>query len=72
MGTARRDTGTQARDDHGDLHRHADRRQLQQIIAGLSEGVILVEPDRSTAWANGAGSSNGASPEREGTIGGWD
>ena len=30
----------------------ADRRQLQQIIAGLSEGVILIDPDRSIVWAN--------------------
>jgi PAS domain S-box-containing protein len=29
-----------------------DRRQLQQIIAGLSEGVILVDPDGSIVWAN--------------------
>ncbi len=32
----------------------ADRRQLQQIIAGLSEGVILVDPDQSIVWANEA------------------
>ncbi len=25
------------------------RRQLQQIIAGLTEGVILIEPDQSIA-----------------------
>jgi PAS domain S-box-containing protein len=30
----------------------ADRRQLQQIIAGLTEGVILIDPDRSIVWAN--------------------
>ena len=29
-----------------------DRTQLQQIIAGLTEGVILVEPDQTIAWAN--------------------
>lgn len=29
-----------------------DRRQLQQIIAGLAEGVILLDPDRSITWAN--------------------
>ncbi len=28
------------------------RRQLQQIIAGLTEGVILIEPDQGIAWAN--------------------
>ncbi|MBG3852708.1 PAS domain-containing protein, partial [Xanthomonas hortorum pv. carotae] len=31
-----------------------NRRQLQQIITGLSEGVILVEPDQSITWANEA------------------
>jgi PAS domain S-box-containing protein len=30
----------------------ADRTQLQQIIVGLSDGVILVDPDRTIAWAN--------------------
>jgi PAS domain-containing protein len=30
----------------------ADRRQLQQIIAGLTEGIILIDPDRSIVWAN--------------------
>ena len=29
-----------------------DRRQLQQIVAGLTEGVVLIDPDRSIAWAN--------------------
>jgi PAS domain S-box-containing protein len=32
----------------------ADRRQLQQIIAGLAEGVILIDPDGSIVWANDA------------------
>ncbi|MCJ2089931.1 LuxR C-terminal-related transcriptional regulator [Methylobacterium sp. E-005] len=31
-----------------------DRHELRQIIAGLSEGVILVEPDQSIAYANDA------------------
>ena len=30
----------------------ADRRQLQQIIAGLGEGILLIDPDRSIVWAN--------------------
>ena len=30
-------------------HRH-----LQQIIAGLSDGVILIEPDQTVCWANEA------------------
>lgn len=36
------------------LRSQTDRHQLQQIIAGLSEGVILVEPDQSIIWANEA------------------
>ncbi|HEV7438115.1 MAG TPA: PAS domain-containing protein, partial [Methylobacterium sp.] len=31
-----------------------DRSELRQIIAGLSEGVILVEPDQRITWANEA------------------
>nr|USU30605.1 helix-turn-helix transcriptional regulator [Methylobacterium sp. OTU13CASTA1] len=31
-----------------------DRHELRQIIAGLSEGVILVEPDQSITYANEA------------------
>lgn len=31
-----------------------DRTQLQQIIAGLPEGVIIVNPDETIAWANEA------------------
>lgn len=34
--------------------RHTNYRQLQQIIAGLGEGVILVDPDQSIVWANDA------------------
>lgn len=30
----------------------ADRSQLQQIIAGLNDGVILISPDHTIAWAN--------------------
>ena len=30
----------------------ADRTQLQQIIGGLTEGVILIDPDQTVAWAN--------------------
>ncbi|MER2269114.1 helix-turn-helix transcriptional regulator [Methylobacterium oxalidis] len=32
----------------------ADRQQLQQIIDGLSEGVILIEPDQTITYANEA------------------
>lgn len=31
-----------------------DRTQLQQIIAGVTEGIILVEPDHRIVWANEA------------------
>jgi PAS domain-containing protein len=31
-----------------------DRTQLQQIIAGLPEGIIIVNPDETIAWANEA------------------
>ena len=30
----------------------ADRTQLQQIIAGLNDGVILIDTDQTIAWAN--------------------
>lgn len=32
----------------------ADRAQLQQIIAGLTDGVILLDPDQNLIWANDA------------------
>lgn len=31
-----------------------DRNQLHRIVASLSDGVILIEPDGTIAWANGA------------------
>lgn len=31
---------------------YPDRTQLQQIIAGLKEGVLLIEPDRALTYAN--------------------
>ena len=36
------------------LHDKADHRQLQQLVAALDDGVILVEPDQTIAWANAA------------------
>ncbi|MCP1418688.1 PAS domain S-box-containing protein [Pseudomonas laurylsulfativorans] len=36
------------------LSTDTNRRQLQQIIAGLSDGVILLDPDQSILWANEA------------------
>ncbi len=32
----------------------ADRTQLRQIIAGLPEGIIIINPDQTIAWANKA------------------
>jgi PAS domain S-box-containing protein len=34
--------------------RQADRRQLQQIIAGLTEGILLLDTDGTIVWANEA------------------
>lgn len=42
------------RTDEQALKSHTDRRQLQQIITGLTEGVILIEPDQRIVWANDA------------------
>ena len=36
------------------LNAPADRSQLQQIVDGLHEGVILIEPDQRITYANGA------------------
>jgi PAS domain-containing protein len=36
------------------LHHRADHLQLQQLVAALTDGVILVEPDQTIAWANAA------------------
>ena len=36
------------------LRTQTDRHQLQQIITGLSDGVILIEPDQTIMWANQA------------------
>jgi len=33
---------------------HADRRQLQQVIAGLTEGILLIDTDGTIVWANEA------------------
>jgi len=35
-------------------HQHADYRQLRQLVAGLTDGVILVAPDQTIAWVNRA------------------
>ncbi|WP_458094257.1 PAS domain S-box protein [Roseomonas sp. WA12] len=32
---------------------HADTQQLRSIIAGVSDGVVLIAPDRGIVWANG-------------------
>jgi len=31
-----------------------DRTQLQQIVSGVSEGIIIIDPDRTIVWANDA------------------
>ncbi len=36
------------------LRDSADLRHLQQIISGLNEGVILIDPDQTILWANEA------------------
>lgn len=36
------------------LAKETNRRQLQQIISGLSDGVILTEVDQTILWANEA------------------
>ena len=36
------------------MDQSVNRSQLQLIIAGLTDGVILIEPDQSIAWANDA------------------
>lgn len=36
-------------------HTGVDLRRLQQIVAGLTEGVIIVSPDQTILWANEAG-----------------
>lgn len=36
------------------LARETNRRQLQQVISGLSDGVMLVEVDQTIIWANEA------------------
>ena len=36
------------------LRETADLRHLRQIIVGLDEGVILIDPDQSLLWANDA------------------
>ncbi|QEE41616.1 helix-turn-helix transcriptional regulator [Methylobacterium sp. WL2] len=38
----------------GPIATDANRSELRQLVAGLSEGVILVEPDQRISWANDA------------------
>ncbi len=38
--------------DEAVLRQQVDRRQLQEIIAGLGEGVILIDPIEGIVWAN--------------------
>jgi PAS domain S-box-containing protein len=54
--TSATSTADRARDKagNGSSHQAPDRSQLEQIIAGLTEGVILVEPDQIITYANEA------------------
>lgn len=36
------------------LAKETNRRQLQQIISGVSDGIILAEVDQTILWANEA------------------
>ncbi|MGV6875801.1 PAS domain S-box protein [Pseudochelatococcus sp. B33] len=38
--------------DEAVLRRQVDRRQLQEIIAGLGEGILLLDPADGIVWAN--------------------
>lgn len=38
--------------DSASTRPQVDRRQLQQIVAGLTEGIVLADPDGSIVWAN--------------------
>ncbi|NEI74865.1 PAS domain S-box protein [Rhizobium lusitanum] len=38
--------------DEAVLRQQVDRRQLQQIIAGLREGILLIDPVEGIVWAN--------------------
>lgn len=38
--------------DEETLKRKVDRRQLQEIIAGVAEGIVLIDPDDGIVWAN--------------------
>ncbi|ACL61478.1 helix-turn-helix transcriptional regulator [Methylobacterium nodulans] len=38
--------------DQAALRRQVDRRQLQMIIAGLGEGILLIDPVEGIVWAN--------------------
>jgi PAS domain S-box-containing protein len=40
--------------EKGPVATDANRSELRQLVAGMSEGVILVEPDQRIAWANDA------------------
>ncbi|MDN4634227.1 PAS domain S-box protein [Sphingomonas sp. PsM26] len=37
-----------------DARQESDLQNLQQIVAGLTEGVILIDPDQTLRWANDA------------------
>jgi PAS domain S-box-containing protein len=53
-GTASAAERIHAKTGNGSSDQAPDRSQLEQIIAGLTEGVILVEPDQTITYANEA------------------
>jgi PAS domain S-box-containing protein len=46
--------GAHRKPENGSSDQAPDRSQLEQIIAGLTEGVILIEPDQTITYANEA------------------
>ncbi len=38
--------------DEAALRQQVDRRQLQEIISGLGEGILLIDPVEGIVWAN--------------------
>src|SRR5690349_10944488 len=66
--------GPEPTSPEGPPPRRADHRQLRQILAGLREGVLLVDPDQTITWANRAAlDMHGVATPEElgGTVGGY-
>ena len=52
--TGRGMSGQQGKNVSADARQESDLQNLQQIVSGLSEGVILIDPDQTLRWANDA------------------